>query len=301
MIQRTGYRTTSARGLQVNHPAMRLFQKAKKLGTWDPCAIDLTRDREDWLGLSGDERDALLNLTSLFQAGEEAVTLDLLPLVQAVAGEQRIEEEIYLTSFLWEEAKHVEAFHRFLGEVAQVDRDLTEYHLPSYRRIFYEELPASLHRLREDCSPAALADASVTYNLVVEGILAETGYHGYYWMLRGANIMPGMQELIGLTKRDESRHIAFGIYLLSRLVAEHGEPVWRVIETRINELLAPAVSIVGEGLSKYDPMPFGLRVDSFVEYAMSQFQSRYSRIEKARHLTLEQVMRITDFDETLET
>ncbi|MFO0945802.1 MAG: R2-like ligand-binding oxidase [Planctomycetota bacterium] len=300
MIQRTGYQTTSARGLEVNHPAMRLFQKAKRLGTWDPCAVDLRKDREDWLKLSATEQDVLLNLTSLFQAGEEAVTLDLLPLVQAVAEEHRIEEEIYLTSFLWEEAKHVETFHRFLDEVAGVERDLTEYHLPSYRRIFYEELPRSLGRLRVERTPEALADAAVTYNLVVEGILAETGYHGYYWMLKGANIMPGMQELISLTKRDESRHIAFGIYLLSRLVAEHGDPIWKVIDARINELLAPSVAIIGEGLAKYDVLPFDLRAEMFVEYAMSQFQSRYSRIEKARRQSLDCIMRVVDFDESLE-
>ena len=50
----------------------------------------------------------MLHLTSLFQAGEEAVTLDLLPLIRAIAQEGRIEEEMYLTTFLWEEAKHVD-------------------------------------------------------------------------------------------------------------------------------------------------------------------------------------------------
>lgn len=35
----------------------------------------------------------------MFQAGEESVTLDLLPLIQVIAGEGRIEEEMFLTSF----------------------------------------------------------------------------------------------------------------------------------------------------------------------------------------------------------
>ena len=29
---------------------MRLWHKAKRLGTWDPRDIDLTRDAEDWRG-----------------------------------------------------------------------------------------------------------------------------------------------------------------------------------------------------------------------------------------------------------
>src|SRR6266568_3776936 len=42
---RTGYTTISARGLDWDSVPMRLFQKAKKLGTWDPQALDFSRDR----------------------------------------------------------------------------------------------------------------------------------------------------------------------------------------------------------------------------------------------------------------
>lgn len=84
-------------------------------------------------------RDGIIRITSLFQAGEEAVTLDLIPLILVVSEEGRLEEEMYLTSFLWEEAKHVEVFNHFQG--------------PSYRRMFHEELPKSLQRLHDDRSP----------------------------------------------------------------------------------------------------------------------------------------------------
>ena len=97
---------------------MRLWHKAKRLGVWDPRDVDLARDAEDWLGLDEEQRDVILRLTALFQGGEESVTTDLLPLMMVVAQEGRLEEEMYLTSFLWEEAKHVEAFRRFLDEVA---------------------------------------------------------------------------------------------------------------------------------------------------------------------------------------
>ncbi len=48
--------------------------------------IDFAQDRADWAELASDERDLLLRLTSMFQAGEESVTLDLLPLIQVIAG-----------------------------------------------------------------------------------------------------------------------------------------------------------------------------------------------------------------------
>ena len=170
MAVREGFRSTSG-GLHDCFP-LRLYTQAKRLGTWDPAAIDFTRDREDWVALGELERESLLSLTSLFAAGEEAVTLDLLPLVLAIAREGRIEEELYLTSFLFEEGKHTELFARFLSEVAGSPTGLERYHVPSFRTIFYDELPAAMNRLLTDTSAEALARASATYNMIVEGVLA---------------------------------------------------------------------------------------------------------------------------------
>ena len=286
----TTYRSTSPQGLDHRLPPMRLWHKAKRLGVWDPREIDLSRDAADWARLDAEQRDVILRLTALFQGGEESVTMDLLPLMMVMAQEGRLEEEMYLTSFLWEEAKHVEAFRRFLDEVAAERTDLSRYHGPLYRRLFGEELPGAMDRLRFDASPAAQAAASVTYNMIVEGVLAETGYHGYDQMLRRNGIMPGMQAIIGHLRRDEARHIAYGVYLLSRLVAEHGDEVWTTVEARLNELLPLAMGIVGEVFEPYAEPPFGLRMDEFADFALSQFGKRAARLEKARGQTLAEVL-----------
>lgn len=299
MEVRANYQSTSRRRLNHDLPVMRLWQKAKQLGVWDPRAIDFQRDQHDWQQLAPLEQDVILRLTSLFQAGEEAVTLDLLPLIGVIAAEGRLEEEIYLTSFLWEEAKHVEAFRRFLDEVAGDDTDLGHYHTPSYRRIFYEALPEAMDRLRTDPSPVAQAEASVTYNLIVEGVLAETGYHAYYEMLRRNNLMPGMQVVVDHLKRDESRHLAYGVFLLSRLVAEHGEPVWNAIQMRMAELLEPAMGIINETFASYDEIPFGLDENAFLAFATGQFQRRLDRIEKARHQSMAELCKSEDLEATL--
>jgi ribonucleoside-diphosphate reductase beta chain len=270
---------------------MRLWRKAKKLGVWDPADIDFSKDKHDWLAMSDRERDILLRLTTMFQSGEEAVTLDLLPLIQVIALEGRLEEEMYLTSFLFEEAKHVDGFRRFLDEVCQTHEDLTRFETPSCVMIFQDALPRALQRLQEDASPEAQAEASVTYNLVVEGILAETGYHGYYSVLEERNLMPGMRQMVSYLKRDESRHIAYGVFLLSRLVAEHGDRIWSVIEARINVLLQPALSMIFEAFAPYgDDVPFGLSVEQFSNFATIQFQHRLERVMKARSQTLEEIL-----------
>jgi ribonucleoside-diphosphate reductase beta chain len=279
-LTRTAFRTTSADGLRYDSLPMRLYQKAKRLGTWDPQELDFTRDRADWLTLDDDQQKAILQITSLFQAGEEGVTVDLLPLIMVIAEEGRLEEELFLTTFLWEEGKHLELFRRFLDEVCEARRDLHGFHTPSYRKLFYEELPGAMQRLRHDSSPEAQVRAAVTYNMIVEGVLAETGYHSYFLALERNDLMPGLREGIGLVKRDESRHIAYGVHLLSRLIGED-PALWEVAEAQMGELLGPAMAFIEESFEDYGPVsPLGVPLEELATFAQSQFQKRLDRIRR---------------------
>jgi len=290
-MARTDYVTTT-RALDRGHPMLRLYEKAKRLGIWNPSDIDLSQDRRDWETLAEPEKDLIWRLCALFQAGEEAVTLDILPLIQVIAAEGRLEEEMFLTTFLYEEAKHTDFFMRFLDEAVGAPRDLARYHSDSYRALFYHALPETMQALSADASAAAQARAATTYNMVVEGVLAETGYHAFLSALERNHLMPGFCRGIALLKRDESRHIAYGIYLLSRLLAAQPE-LWTVIEVRMNELLPYAMGVIGDAFSAYDPVPFGLTYSDFVEYASDQFQKRMDRLEKARTVSLAEVDHLT--------
>lgn len=284
---------TTTRGLQRDTPPMRLYEKSKKLGIWNPTDIDLTQDQADWQALTAEEQDLILRLCAMFQAGEEAVTLDLLPLIQVIAAEGHLEEEMYLTTFLFEEAKHTDFFHRFLDEVTHTAfDDLAKYHTENYHQLFYVTLPQALFALRDDPSPAAQAKASVTYNMVVEGMLAETGYHAFFTMLERNDLLPGLRTGIGLLKQDEARHIAYGVFLLSRLMVED-ENLWDIVDQNLNSLMLPALGIIKDAFALYDPVPFGLREDDFLNYATLQFTKRRERIMKARGQTLEEVYAVT--------
>lgn len=300
----TNYRTlstTSPRGLQYNLPPMRLWQKAKRLGIWNPSDIDLTQDKTDWQGLNEAEKDYILSLCAKFLAGEESVTLDLLPLIKTVAKEGRIEEEMYLTSFLWEEAKHIEGFRRFFDEVAEDRSDLTRFYDAAYLKIFYDELPTVMNRLETDSSVEAQVRASVTYNMVIEGVMAETGYYAFQLVLTRNNLMPGMQQFVANLKRDESRHIAFAVYFLSRLVAEHGDVAWNALETRMYELQAILKESRGYSYARYgDTIPFNIDPKEMGAYSNSQFNKRLERIRKARTQTLDEINNIANtLDEVL--
>jgi ribonucleoside-diphosphate reductase beta chain len=274
--------------LRADSFPMRLYEKAKRLGVWNPTDIDFSQDRADWEAMNSDRQKAILRLTARFLGGEEAVTLDLLPLVLAIARQGRLEEEVFLTTFLFEEAKHTDFFSRWVREVVDSPR------LPgapeASLQLFDVELPNAMNALLEDQSPAAIARASVTYNMVIEGVLAETGYHSYHRSLAVNGLMPGLCAGLVNIKRDESRHIAYGVYLLSRLVAEDPS-IWEVIEQRMQELRPLIDAIIISGYEDYPDgiNPFGLRGDEFSAYAANQFRKRYERIAKARDATLAEI------------
>ena len=290
--------TTSERGLDHSLLPMRLYHKAKKLGVWDPRDIDLTQDKKDWEKFNDVEKEMTLRLCAMFQAGEEAVTRDLLPLIQAISNEGRLEEEMYLTTFLFEEAKHTEIFRRFLDEVGDVsEKDLSVYHLDNYRKMFYEYLPQAMNRLNHDPSPEAQAEASVTYNMIVEGVLAETGYYSTFQSYKRLGIMPGTVQAFHYLQRDESRHIAYGVYLLQRLIIEHD--VWDVIQKRMEFLLPVAIGVVNELINQVDELPFGLDKEEMTQYAMRQFDIRMSLVERARGKSPKELSRLSE--ETMKT
>ena len=271
----------SQRGLNRESFPMKVFEKAKTFGIWNPSELDFSQDIQDWQTLTPDEQRLIIHLTALFGAGEEAVTLDLLPLIHVIANEGRIEEEMFLTTFLWEEAKHTDFFDRFLREVTHFEGDRTAFHGTGYRKLIHEMLPNALGALKTDASPSAQIRAAVTYNMIVEGTLAETGYHAFYTMLNGRKILPATVQGIQKLQQDESRHIAYGLYLLSRLLVENPQE-WKTLESTMMQGLLQVNAIIQDIFSQYKPMPFNLNVATFLMYALSQYQKRHHRLSQAR-------------------
>ena len=101
----------------------------------------------------------------------------------------------------------------------------------------------------------------------------------------------GLRELAPVLRTE------FGVYLLSRLVAEDAA-VWDVIEARMNELFPYALGVVSETFEAYEDgvTPFGLEQSTFVDYASSQFAKRYERISRARGRSLAEIDALADAD-----
>jgi ribonucleoside-diphosphate reductase beta chain len=280
-MTRTRSSSLVAGGLNWDSLPLKLFAGGNAK-FWNPADIDFSRDRADWESLSELERHWATRLCAEFIAGEEAVTQDIQPFMAAMRAEGRLGDEMYLTQFAFEEAKHTQVFRLWLDAVGLTD-DLQGYldDLPSYRRIFYEELPESLDALLTDPSSAAQVRASATYNHVIEGMMALTGYYAWHRICVDRGILPGMQELVRRIGDDERRHMAWGTFTCRRHVAAD-DANWTVFEARMNELIPLALQNTEDGFALYDEIPFGLTIDEFQQYAADKGMRRLGTIGGAR-------------------
>ncbi|BBX32581.1 ribonucleotide-diphosphate reductase subunit beta [Mycolicibacterium mageritense DSM 44476 = CIP 104973] len=281
-MTRTPFSSLNAGGLNWDSLPLKLFAGGNAK-FWNPADIDFSRDREDWESLTEREREYATRLCAQFIAGEEAVTKDIQPFMSAMRAEGRLGDEMYLTQFAFEEAKHTQVFRMWLDAVGMTE-DLHNYldELPAYRHIFCDELPESLNALTSDPSPAAQVRASVVYNHVVEGMLALTGYFAWHKICVARGILPGMQALVRHIGDDERRHMAWGTFTCRRHVAAD-DANWAVFESKMNELIPQALRLTEEGFALYAPnIPFGLAEDEFLQYSTDKGMRRFGTISSAR-------------------
>ena len=135
-MTRTHSGSLAAGGLNWDSLPLKLFAGGNAK-FWNPADIDFSRDRADWERLNEDERDFATRLCAQFIAGEEAVTEDIQPFMSAMREEGRLGDEMYLTQFAFEEAKHTQVFRLWLDAVGMTE-DLQTYlePLPAYRTRF---------------------------------------------------------------------------------------------------------------------------------------------------------------------
>lgn len=280
------YVSTSEKGINRESLPFKLYEKAKKFGTWDPRNIDFSKDKADWESLNFDQQDSLLQLISFFYSAEEAVTHDILPLIYAISKTGHFEEEMYLTTFLFEEAKHADFFSLMLQNIG-IKRELNSLHTPAYRKLFDELLPETMGRLMVDQSPEAIADAAVVYNMFAEGILAESGYWSFYESLVNIGKMPGLLEGITNIKRDESRHIGFGTFLLQRLISENDNMLFYVLN-KLQGLMPLAIEM-SETMRPGEVSPFGVKKIDNQIFMEKQLNARIEVLKRAQGKTLEEI------------
>jgi ribonucleoside-diphosphate reductase beta chain len=128
----------------------------------------------------------------------------------------------------------------------------------------------------------------VTYNHIIEGMMALTGYYAWHRICVDRGILPGMQEIVRRIGDDERRHMAWGTFTCRRHIAAN-DANWSVFEARMNELIPLALRNSDDGFNLYDEVPFGLTMEEMSQYATDKGMRRFGTISSARGRPLEEI------------
>ena len=190
-------------------------------GNWRAMEYDFTQDREDWHEKFSDiQRTAALWNYSLFFHGEDSVTDNLSPLIDAAPRE---EQKYFLATQQVDEARHAIFFKRFMHEVVGAGDGTVASGLEATRGELtygfiktFEHLDRVVGELRRDQSRTKLAQAVAMYHVIVEATLAQPGQHFIEAYLTAQDVLPAFRAGMRNVALDEQRHIGFGVKLLAR-------------------------------------------------------------------------------------
>ncbi len=218
---------------------------------WSTEDFDFSEDARQWADpdmFTEEERKFLLFGFSQFFLGEERVTVELLPFAM---GAPSHEAQVFLTTQISDEAKHMVFFDRFYREVLGMKADDIGQMLDTQRShvnkdwetLFDDILHDCAERLRKDPSDfAALVRGITVYMVVIEGTLALTGARFIIKSLKEREWLPGFTAGFTAVNRDESRHVGFGIKFLADAIKDDQGNA-KIVEATLKECL-PVATLV---------------------------------------------------------
>jgi len=246
---------------------------------WNPWAIDLARDRDQWAGM--EDRSLIEFVLGSLMVAEERITTKFSGLVGAQDSE---EEATFLATQQVDEARHMQFYARFQDEVvagpAHIGAHVSQARAqvsPAFRTIFDEKLVAADERLRTNPRDPAAKVAFVTiYHLILEATLGLTTFEFTTSFLQREGLLPGF--VCGYTKihHDEQRHIAYGVWFLREAVSGDRE-MSDVVRATLRELL-PAVADSLTLPAGADPSLLGASQEELRSFALDGLRRRMNVI-----------------------
>jgi ribonucleoside-diphosphate reductase beta chain len=218
---------------------------------WSTEDFDFSVDAQQWADpdlFTDEERQFIAFGFSEFFLGEERVTVELLPFAMAAPTH---EAQIFLTTQISDEAKHVVFWDRFYREVfktagigAMIDKQRSVIN-DDWKRLFDDMLHDAAETLRKDPSDfGALVRGVTIYMVVIEGMLALTAARFMIKSLKERNWFPGFVAGFTAVNRDESRHVGFGVKFLADAIKDDQKNA-KIVEATLKEALpvAPLVFV----------------------------------------------------------
>ncbi|HWC13247.1 MAG TPA: ribonucleotide-diphosphate reductase subunit beta [Actinomycetota bacterium] len=219
---------------------------------WEAGSIDFSDDRTEWVErLSPELKRSLVSALSSLSVAKDQLASALVPFVDAAPSE---EQQVFLTTQLVDQARHMVFFDRFYaGVVEDVDGDMTARLEGQKRRLnrgastlVLEMLPEVAERIRaEPDDRDALVDGVVLCHLMIQGMLGLTSQRFLLAYAAENSLLVGLRQGLTAIARDEARHVAFGLKFLSDMVED---------DVRFDPMIATVVRrVVPVTLSALEP------------------------------------------------
>jgi len=230
--------------IQLSDPQT-LYRKWEE-SQWNPFAVDLSRDREQWAGTGEADRALIHWVLSSLMVAEERITTKFSGLVGAHGSE---EEASFLATQQVDEARHMQFYARFQDEVIADPAKVAEHVerareqiSPAFRQIFDVELvEAHEHLVANPADLASKVRFITLYHLILESTLGLTTFRFVTGYLEEQGLLPGFVDGYSKIHHDETRHIGYGVWFLRESVRREPDMAADAIRVMLRKLL-PSVA-----------------------------------------------------------
>lgn len=268
-------------------PIYRKYEKATRK-IWDAKELDYDADRADWDRLTDAQREGITTITVRFEAGEQEVTNELLPMLGAAHALGRFDWVMYLSTFMLEEARHSEFFTiwhaRVPGLLSPDDKGahwpLRDHTVDPSGRFtvgepVYEGLPKYGKQLTaavESGDEAAIERGFIRFATLycawVEGVLTMPSYEIVIDTTELWEALPALRQGFKNILGDEGRHITFGTQACRVLIEKN--PAYEALAHEvIDEYRGNAV-----GMLEYQRNVPGLELDKYQRQKARHYLNR---------------------------
>lgn len=212
------------------YPALFQCYKYMKSVLWSPDEVDLTKDREDWLTLTEDDRNCVSKVLGFFAGADNLVNENLIN--RFFSEVELLEARQFYCVQIYMEAIHVEMYNLLIEAI--IDNDKKPEVFEAMEHSYSTKLKAEWMQkwMRSD---AKFGDRVVAF-VAVEGLFFSASFAIIFW-LKQKRVMKGLCFSNEYIARDEGLHCSFGTLVYTTLIVN------KMTSKEMEELMRGAVDV----------------------------------------------------------
>lgn len=257
---------------------LNLYTKAKN-NYWIPEEYDLANDKHEFYEKLNDiERHYMLYTVGFFSSAEGWVGQNILEISKRI---RNTETRMFLGYQLMEEMKHIDTFRYIMDGLDLKPHEVYAMHenVKEIKRKADFEVKRAMALCEEPTEENLIEDLFVYY-AILEGLFFFSGFVTPLAFGR-RGVLKNVAALVRWILKDETRHLAFGIYLLNELLKDKNKDDYK---DKFRALMEEAVDIETEYARVAMPEKIiGLSFETYTSYV------RYLADRRMRSLGFEAI------------